>query len=209
MANFSYSSFVRRSFLLKEKTLLLSYARHFSCTVKRRNPDNDSKPASSHRVPSSIFHDELVSKFVNTMMYDGKKSISQRIMLKTFECIKKKQLVLKSSTKTEEIQTDPVAIFHAAMSNAKPVVGVQSIKKAGKTYQVPTPLTPSRQRFLAMKWLIAAARDKPASRNAKMYEKLCQELLNAYNNEGTVVQKKRDLHKLAENNRAFANFRWW
>lgn len=168
------------------------------------------KAASSHTVPASIFHDELVSKFVNSMMYDGKKSLSQRIMLKTFECIKKKQLALKLKSKNpDEVIIDPLTIFHQAMKNAQPVVGVQPIKKAGKTYQVPSPLTPNRRRFMATKWLIGTARDKPGHRYERMYEKLCQEILNAYNDEGTVVQKKRDLHKLAESNRAFANFRWW
>ena len=88
-----------------------------------------------------------------------------------------------SSKKPDEVETDPLAIFHRAMENSQPVVGVQPIKKAGKTYQVPTPLTPNRRRFLAIKWLIGAAREKPGPRNAKMYEKLCQEILSAYNNE--------------------------
>ncbi|CAB3982039.1 28S ribosomal S7, mitochondrial [Paramuricea clavata] len=210
MASFPACSNFRRTFLLSARFLRSNNVQSFSSTTGHSDEGDIPKAASSHTVPASIFHDNLVSKFINSMMYDGKKSLSQRIMLNTFECIKKKQVALKlSSKKPDEVQTDPLSIFHTAMENAQPVVGVQPIKKAGKTYQVPTPLTANRRRFLAIKWLIGTARDKPGPRNAKMYEKLCQEILNAYNNEGAVVQRKRDLHKLAESNRAFANFRWW
>ncbi|XP_028395586.1 28S ribosomal protein S7, mitochondrial-like [Dendronephthya gigantea] len=210
MATFSACSSFRVTFLLSTRILRSNNIRCFSSNIDSTDDGEIPKAASSQMVPASIFHDDLVSKFVNSMMYDGKKSLSQRIMLKTFECIKKKQLALKlSDKKSDEVQTDPLAIFHTAMENAQPVVGVQPIKKAGKTYQVPTPLTPNRRRFLAIKWLLGAARDKPGPRHAKMYEKLCQEILDAFNDQGTVVQRKRELHKLAESNRAFANFRWW
>ncbi|CAH3156655.1 unnamed protein product [Porites lobata] len=92
----------------------------------------------------------------------------------------------------------------------KPIVGVRGMNRGGKVYQVPIPLPPQRRRFLAIKWLITAAREQQkTNENARMYKKLAKELLNAYNNEGTVIKKKRELHRRAEDNRAYAHYRWW
>ena len=159
---------------------------------------------------TSIFQDELVSKFVNCMMYDGKKTVSQRVMEDTFEQIKKVQLARyhKANDNKDEIELDPLKIFHVAIANVKPVLGVQTMKKKGKKLQVPYPLPDSRRRFLAIKWLLTTARSRPGN-TTPMSDKLSKEILDAYKKEGTVIQKKIDYHKRAELLRAFAHYRWW
>lgn len=165
--------------------------------------------AASNFFSTSIFQDELVSKFVNCMMYDGKKTVSQRVMEDTFEQIKKIQLEkYRKADNKDEIEIDPLIVFHTAVANVKPVVGVQTMKKKGKKLQVPYPLPDSRRRFLAIKWLLTTARGRPGN-TVPMSVKLSKEILEAYKNEGTVVQKKIDYHKRAELLRAFAHFRWW
>ncbi|XP_074638792.1 small ribosomal subunit protein uS7-like [Acropora palmata] len=168
------------------------------------------KAADSHLTPS-IFDDELVNKFVNCMMWDGKKSVSQTILKMALEDIKAEQLKKRRmSSDPESILADPLKIFTEAVENCKPVVGVIAMRRGGRVFQVPTPLPPNRRRFLAIKWLITAAREQQkTNKNARMYKKLAKELLDAYNNEGTVIKKKIELHKRAEDNRAFAHYRWW
>ncbi|XP_073246800.1 small ribosomal subunit protein uS7-like isoform X2 [Porites lutea] len=168
------------------------------------------RAADSHLTPS-IFDNELVNKFVNCMMWDGKKSLSQKILKMALEDIKTEQLQKqRESTNPDSIQTDPLQIFLEAVENCKPIVGVRGMNRGGKVYQVPIPLPPQRRRFLAIKWLITAAREQQkTNKNARMYKKLAKELLNAYNNEGTVIKKKRELHRRAEDNRAYAHYRWW
>jgi len=155
----------------------------------------------------SIFNDELVHKFVNIMMYGGQKAVSQKVMKNTFEQIKKKQLQSKLSG-AKDVETDPLVVFHKAVENCKPVLGTQTMKKTGKNFQVPYPLPPNRRRFLAIRWLVNAARNRPGN-DVPMYEKLSKELLDAYNNTGSVVRKKQDYHKTAETNRAYSHYRWW
>ncbi|XP_048411187.2 small ribosomal subunit protein uS7m [Stegostoma tigrinum] len=160
---------------------------------------------------SSVFYDFLISKFINMMMQQGQKLLSRSIMSKTFESIKRKQIESyhkASESEKDAIECNPYKIFHQALENCKPVIGLTSIQRGGKSYQVPTPLTDNRRRFLAMKWLITECREN-RHRRTHMYEKLSQELLAAFNNEGNVVKRKHDLHKMAEANRAFAHFRWW
>ncbi|XP_068717400.1 small ribosomal subunit protein uS7m-like [Montipora capricornis] len=168
------------------------------------------KAADSHLTPS-IFDNEHVNKFVNCMMWDGKKSVSQSILKKALEDVKAEQLKKRRiSADPESIQTDPLKVFLEAVENCKPVVGVIAMRRAGRVFQVPTPLPPNRRRFLAIKWLITAAREQQkTNKNARMYKKLAKELLDAYNNEGTVIKKKIELHKRAEDNRAYAHYRWW
>lgn len=168
------------------------------------------KATDSQLVRQSAFHDELVNKFTNCMMWDGKKSVAREIMRSAFERIKEIQLEKKhKSSEPEKVETNPLTIFYTAVENSKPIIGCQTMKKGGKNYSVPTPLPDSRRRFLAIKWLITAARDQSGPRDARMYNKLAKELLDAYNNEGAVIKKKTELHKVAEANRAFAHFRWW
>ena len=158
---------------------------------------------------TSILYDETVNKFVNCMMYDGKKSASINVMRETFEKIKKIQIEKhrKADDKTQ-VEISPLTIFHKALENAMPVLGTQTMKKKGKNYQVPYPLPESRRRFLAIKWFLTVSRNRPGN-DIPMSDKLCKELLDAYRNDGAVIQKKKDFHKKAELQRAFAHYRWW
>ncbi|CAK6964838.1 S ribosomal protein S7%2C mitochondrial [Scomber scombrus] len=167
--------------------------------------------AATSSVTSSLFNDPVVSKFVNMMMKHGDKILAREIMSDTLEYIKRKQVEKYHKAppeKKEEIECNPYVIFHQAMENCKPVVGLASIQRGGKYYQVPIPLTDNRRRFLAMKWMITECRDNK-HRRTHMYEKLTQELLAASIKEGNVIKKKFELHKMAESNRAYAHYRWW
>ncbi|XP_016351205.1 28S ribosomal protein S7, mitochondrial [Sinocyclocheilus anshuiensis] len=160
---------------------------------------------------SSAFKDPLISKFINMMMQDGNKILARGIMTETLETIKRKQVEKyhkSPAAKREEIECNPYTVFHQALENCKPIIGLASVQKGGKSYQVPVPLTDNRRRFLAMKWIITECRDNK-HRRTHMYEKLSQELLAAFANEGNVVKRKHDLHKMAEANRAYAHYRWW
>uniref|UniRef100_A0A663DS44 Mitochondrial ribosomal protein S7 n=1 Tax=Aquila chrysaetos chrysaetos TaxID=223781 RepID=A0A663DS44_AQUCH len=133
------------------------------------------------------------------------------VFVKTLEAIKRKQLEKYHKAPEDEketIECNPYVIFHQALKNCQPIIGLSSITKGGKTYQVPVPLKDNRKRFLAMKWLITECRENK-NRRMLMPEKLSQELLQAFNNEGPIIKKKHVLHKMAEANRAYAHFRWW
>ncbi|XP_065837734.1 small ribosomal subunit protein uS7-like [Oscarella lobularis] len=186
--------------LLRRPPFLCAFLRTGSPILSFRFTSSSSStpPADSHANPS-IFYDELANKFVNCMMWDGKKSLSQQIFRRALYDVKKEQ------TK-EEWDSSPLEIFHKAVENAKPVVGITKIRRAGKMYQVPGPLAEKRRRFLAIKWIITAARERPGH---GMSRKLALELVDAYKGEGTVIRKKVELHKIAEANRAFAHYRWW
>ncbi|XP_061702422.1 small ribosomal subunit protein uS7m [Syngnathoides biaculeatus] len=167
--------------------------------------------AATNSITSSVFHDPVISKFINLMMKHGNKVLAREIMTETLEHIKRKQVEKYHKApegKREEIECNPYTIFYRALDNCKPVVGLTSIQKGGKFYQVPVPLTDNRRRFLAMKWMITECRDNK-HRRTHMYEKLSQELLAASVKEGNVFKKKIELHKMAEANRAYAHYRWW
>ncbi|KAM7372089.1 hypothetical protein PAMP_009284 [Pampus punctatissimus] len=167
--------------------------------------------AATSSITSSLFDDPDISKFINMMMKHGNKILAREIMTETLEDIKRKQVEKyhKAPTgKKENIECNPNTIFHRALENCKPVVGLASVKKGGRFYQVPIPLSDNRRRFLAMKWLITECRENK-HRRTHMYEKLSQELLAASIDEGNVVKKKYELHKMAESNRAYAHYRWW
>ncbi|XP_066530475.1 small ribosomal subunit protein uS7m [Hoplias malabaricus] len=167
--------------------------------------------AATSDMTSSPFNDPVLSKFINMMMQDGNKALAREIMTQTLETIKRKQVEKyhrTPSAEKEAIECNPYAIFHQALENCKPVIGLASIQKGGKNYQVPIPLKDNRRRFLAMKWMITECRENK-HRRTHMYEKLSQELLAAFVNEGNVIKRKHDLHKMAEANRAYAHYRWW
>ncbi|KPP58269.1 28S ribosomal protein S7, mitochondrial precursor-like [Scleropages formosus] len=162
-------------------------------------------------VHSSVFSDPMISKFINMMMKGGNKILARNIMLQTLENIKRKQVEKYHKAPDAEkagIECNPYVIFHQALANCKPVIGLVTIQRGSRHYQVPTPLTDNRQRFVAMKWMIAECRENK-HRRTLMDEKLAQELLAAFANKGPVVKKKFELHKMAEANRAFAHYRWW
>uniref|UniRef100_A0A3P9HCR2 Small ribosomal subunit protein uS7m n=1 Tax=Oryzias latipes TaxID=8090 RepID=A0A3P9HCR2_ORYLA len=167
--------------------------------------------AATCSTTSSVFDDPLISKFVRMIMTDGNKVLAREIITQTLENIKRKQVEKYHKSpagKKGEIECNPYTIFHTALENCKPVVGLASIQKGGKSYQVPIPLTDNRRRFLAMKWMITECRENK-HRRTHMYEKLSQELLAAFEKEGNVIKKRHELHKMAEANRAYAHYRWW
>ncbi|XP_074080695.1 small ribosomal subunit protein uS7m [Macrotis lagotis] len=167
--------------------------------------------APSASKTSSLFEDPVISKFTNMMMKGGNKVLAKSLMMETLETLKRKQFKKYHEATVEEreaIECNPYTIFHQALNNCQPVLGLVSILKGGRFYQVPAPLTDRRRRFLAMKWMIQECREKKP-RRMLMPEKLSHELLEAFHNQGPVVKKKHELHKMAEANRAFAHYRWW
>ena len=165
-------------------------------------PPPPSTAPSSHESPSAL-HDRVAQKFVNCMMWDGKKSLSQRIFKESLEIVKRSQMA--KGRKSEDTVFDALEVFHQALANAKPIMGTTGVRRGGKLYHVPVALRPERQEFLAIKWFVTTAREKSGKGMAK---KLAAELLDAFNNQGAVIKRKQDLHRLAEANRAFAHFRW-
>ena len=143
--------------------------------------------------PDPKFGDLIVTKFMNAVMYDGKKSVAETIVYGALDRIQAKA------------KQDPIQVFHQALDNVAPAIEVRSRRVGGATYQVPVEVRTERRQALAIRWIIIAARN----RNEKtMVERLSGELLDAANNRGTAVKKREDTHKMAEANRAFAHYRW-
>ena len=144
-------------------------------------------------IPDPKFGDETVSKFMNSIMYDGKKSVAEGIVYGAFDMVESRA------------KADPIVVFHDALENVMPPVEVRSRRVGGATYQVPVEVRQERRRALAIRWLIAASR----KRNERtMTEKLAGELLDAAQNRGAAVKKREDTHKMADANRAFSHYRW-
>jgi small subunit ribosomal protein S7 len=144
-------------------------------------------------VPDPKYNSVVVSKFVNRMMWEGKRSISLRIVHGALGILQQKA------------EKEPLEVFLKALDNVKPMIEVKSRRVGGATYQVPIEIRESRREALGMRWLIAAAR----SRSGRgMEERLAAELMDAYNSTGTAFKKKEDTHKMAEANKAFAHYRW-
>ena len=144
-------------------------------------------------LPDPKFKDLVLSKFMNNLMLDGKKSVSENIVYGAFDEIENK------------MKRPPLEVFHEALDNIKPAVEVRSRRVGGATYQVPVEVRPQRREALAIRWLIKASRD----RNEKtMKDRLASELIDAVNTRGSAVKKKEDTHKMAEANKAFSHYRW-
>ena len=144
-------------------------------------------------LPDPKFKDLVLSKFMNNLMLDGKKSVSEKIVYGAFDEIENK------------MKRPPLEVFHEALDNIKPSVEVRSRRVGGATYQVPVEVRPQRREALAIRWLIKASRD----RNEKtMKDRLASELIDAINTRGSAVKKKEDTHKMAEANKAFSHYRW-
>ena len=144
-------------------------------------------------IPDHKYKDIVLTKFMNRIMIDGKKSISEKIVYGAFEII---------SEKTEK---SPIDFFHEALNNVKPSLEVRSRRVGGATYQVPMEVRPRRAQTLAMKWIV----DSANKRNEKtMREIVANEIFDAFNNKGNSVKKREETHKMAEANRAFSHFRW-
>ncbi len=144
-------------------------------------------------IPDPKFGDVILTKFMNSVMYDGKKSTAEGIVYGAFDIIE------------EKTKTDPIEVFRQALENVAPAIEVRSRRVGGATYQVPVEVRTERRQALAIRWLITAAR----ARNDKtMVERLSAELMDAANNRGSAVKKREDTHRMAEANRAFSHYRW-
>ena len=143
--------------------------------------------------PDPIFNSTIIPKLINSIMYDGKKVVAEKIVYEAIDKIK---------TKTKE---DPITIFNEAMNNIKPTVEVRSRRVGGATYQVPVEVKSKRAQALAIRWLVDASRKR---KDKHMSDKIFNELYDAYEKKGSAVKKREDVHKMAESNKAFAHFRW-
>ena len=144
-------------------------------------------------IPDPKYSNKLVSKFINSIMIDGKKSVAESILYGAFNFIE---------DKTKE---DPVKVFEKAIENVRPLIEVKSRRVGGSTYQVPTEIRPSRRTALGIRWIISYSRGRSEK---GMANKLAGELMDAANQRGASIKKKEDTHKMAEANKAFAHFRW-
>ena len=143
--------------------------------------------------PDPKFGDLVITKFMNAIMLDGKKSVAESIVYGALDRVQ------------ERAKQEPVAMFHTALDNGAPHLEVRSRRVGGATYQVPVDVRPERRQALAIRWLIAAARKR---NETTMIERLSGELMDAANNRGAAVKKREDTHKMADANRAFSHYRW-
>lgn len=144
-------------------------------------------------VPDSRYNSKLVTKFMNSLMKDGKKSTAEHIFYTAMDRIEK------------QVKSDPLVVFDRAIKNVKPMLEVRPRRVGGATYQVPMEVSPRRKLSLAIRWLLSAAR---ARSEHTMEERLANEIIAASNKEGVAMKKRDDTHRMAEANRAFAHFRW-
>ena len=145
-------------------------------------------------MPDPIYGNKVITKFINSLMYDGKKSVATQIMYGALKAIDSKAGELKG-----------IDVFNSAIDNVKPIMEVKSRRVGGATYQVPVEVRPARQQALAIRWIISFARKRS---ERTMIEKLAAELLDASNSKGASFKKKEDTYKMAEANKAFAHYRW-
>jgi small subunit ribosomal protein S7 len=144
-------------------------------------------------LPDAKFGDTVVSKFMSSVMSDGKKSVAEGIVYGAFDIVSKKT------------GKDPVAVFHEALENVRPTLEVRSRRVGGATYQVPVEVRVERRQTLAIRWIISASRKRSEK---TMVGRLSGELLEAFENRGSAVKKREDTHRMAEANRAFSHYRW-
>ena len=144
-------------------------------------------------IPDAKYGDEVLSKFMNSLMLHGKKSTAETILYGALDKIESK------------LSREPVTVFHEALENIMPAVEVRSRRVGGATYQVPVEVRADRKQALAIRWLIAAARARGEN---TMVDRLSGELMDAVNNRGSAVKKREDTHRMAEANRAFSHYRW-
>jgi len=145
-------------------------------------------------VPDALYQSPLVTKFINTIMSEGKRSTAERILYQSFDLIK------------ERSGDDPLKVFKKAVDNVKPALEVKSRRVGGSNYQVPIEVNPNRRLSLSIRWLVGYARSRGDGKT--MQEKLANELLDAANLRGGAVKKREDTHRMAEANKAFAHYRW-
>ena len=144
-------------------------------------------------LPDPMFNSKLVTRLINSIMYDGKKGVAQGIVYDAFDIVK------------EKTGKNPLEVFEQAMENIMPVLEVKARRVGGSTYQVPMEVRPERRTTLGLRWITLYSRNR---NERTMKEKLAFEILDAINNTGGAIKKKEDTHKMAEANRAFAHYRW-
>ena len=140
-----------------------------------------------------IYKSTVIPKLINSLMYDGKKTIAEKIVYDAINRIKSK------------VKEEPIKVFNEAINNIKPTVEVRSRRVGGATYQVPVEVKSKRSQALALRWLIEASRKR---KDKRMADKIYNEIYDAYQKKGSAIKKKEDTHKMAESNKAFAHFRW-
>jgi len=150
--------------------------------------------AKRELAPDALYNSALVTKFINTIMQEGKRSTAERILYKSFDIIK------------EKTGEDPLKVFKKAVDNVKPSLEVKSRRVGGSNYQVPIEVNPNRRLSLSIRWLVSQARSRGDGKT--MWDKLANELLDAANLRGGAVKKREDTHRMAEANKAFAHYRW-
>ncbi|MCS6986421.1 MAG: 30S ribosomal protein S7 [Sphingomonadaceae bacterium] len=151
------------------------------------------RPERREILPDPRYGDPVLTKFMNLVMLQGKKSVAEKIVYTALDTIESR------------LKRDPMAVFHEALDNVKPMVEVRSRRVGGATYQVPVEVRPERAQALAIRWIIAAARNRSEK---TMSARLSAELIEASNNRGSAVKKREDTHRMAEANRAFSHYRW-
>ena len=144
-------------------------------------------------LPDPLYNSKLVTRLINSVMYDGKKGVAQKIVYDAFEIIR------------EKTGKEPLEVFEAAMENVMPVLEVKARRVGGATYQVPIEIRPERRQTLALRWLVEFSRKRGEK---TMAERLCAEIIDASNNTGAAVKRKEEMHRMAEANKAFAHYRW-
>jgi len=144
-------------------------------------------------LPDPIYNSKIVTKLVNNIMLDGKKTVAQKIVYEAFDAVKKKE------------NKDALEVFETALKNIMPVLEVKARRVGGATYQVPIEIRPERRQTLALRWLVEYARNR---HEKTMAERLAAEIIDAINNTGGAFKKKEDMHRMAEANKAFAHYKW-
>ena len=152
------------------------------------------RPAKEETPPDPRYNNRLVQKMINMFMFDGKKSVAERVIYDAFD-------ILKKSAGTNDLLT----VYHKAVENVRPHVELKARRVGGATYQIPIEVRHERGLALAIRWLRSASRSR---RGAPMSKRLADELLSAFKGEGAAVKKREEIHKMAEANRAFAHYRW-
>lgn len=144
-------------------------------------------------LPDPKFGDQVLTKFMNYLMYEGKKSVAEQIVYGAFDSVERR------------LRREPLEIFHDALANVAPNIEVRSRRVGGATYQVPVDVRVERRQALAIRWIVNAARNRNES---TMVERLAGELVDAFNNRGSAVKKREDTHRMADANKAFSHYRW-
>ena len=151
------------------------------------------RPEKREILPDPKFGDQVLSKFMNNLMYDGRKAVAEGIVYTALDVVEAKA------------KANPVEMFHTALENIKPQVEVRSRRVGGATYQVPVEVRPRRANTLAIRWIVSYARER---RERTMAERLANEVLDASNGTGSSAKRREDTHRMAEANKAFAHYRW-